>query len=218
MLTAAEARWNILSAIAEGRACTFVKFGDGEFLAMHGHSGETINGDTYGVVIRQALLNALHYLAPRAMVAKWPDHAPHADLRAVYADKHKPTYADYTTLLLQQDNISEMLTFWSEVQRTGRPLTYVAPARMAPVASWLNAKHVIIPDSNAYPIDTQAIPPLGTCIIGAGFAAKPLIHQLHQAMPDLSLLDVGSGLDVLAGTITRVDQPEPSEAMRTFGL
>lgn len=220
MLTAKEARSWILRGLINGYRRTFIKFGDGEFLSINGAGGQSINGDAYTEPVRYALHDALTYFAkqPDTLVGYWPDHAPHAHIRAMHATHLQPQWADYTTLLLQQTNVPLMADFWRQVQRTGRPLTYVAPARMAPVASWLNAKHVVIPDSNAYPIDTQAIPPAGTCIIGAGFAAKPLIHQLHQAMPDLSLLDVGSGLDVLTGTMSRQDQPDPSEAIHTFGL
>jgi hypothetical protein len=220
MLSAAEARAWILRGLRNGYRRTFIKFGDGEFLSINGATGQSINGDIYTEDVRYALHDALSYFARQAdtMMGYWPDHAPHAHIRAMHATHLAPQWCDYTTLLLQEDNVSDMLDFWKEVMRTGRPLTYVAPARMAAVASWLGAKHIVINDANAYPIDPQGIAPAGTCIIGAGFAAKPLIHHLHQALPDLSLLDVGSGFDVLAGVKTRQDQPDPAAAIHTFGL
>ena len=215
-MTAAKARAWILDGLAAGQRRIFVKFGDGEYLAIHGAEGQTINGDTYTEEVRTALHDALLKLAkhPDCMVAKWPTNAPWSHLRMMHADHMEPRWGDYTTLLLQEGNEAEMLAFWKALRTMGT-IDYVAPLRMAPVAAWLGARHILIADSNAYPIDPDGITS-DIVLVSAGFAAKPLIAALADG--NQTLLDVGSGLDILCGHPSRDKQPDPITTRNLFGL
>lgn len=219
-MTAEETRSWILDGLRSGHRRIFVKFGDGEYIAMHGKNKgwHTINGDHYTDEVQSALHNALVKLAkhPDAVIAKWPDSEPWADLRQMHADHLHPRWADYTSLLLQRGNERQMFKFWDAV-RNLCDIDYVAPACMAPMARWLNARHIVIPDDNAHPIDTT--PGEYTAklvIVGAGFAAKPLIAALSDG--DQHLLDVGSGFDILCRGTTRQDQPDEQHIRNIFGL
>ena len=216
MLSAEDTREWILSGIKAQERRIFIKFGDGELLSIHGAQGQTINGDTYTTDNQSALHDALLHFAdhPDAVVAKWPDHAPWSDLRQMHADHLQPRYADYTSLLLQRGNERQMHRWWS-CSRDLCDIDYVAPERMAPVAKWLGARHHVIAESNA---DIDSITPTGNlCILGAGFAAKRLMHRLSTTTT-MHLLDVGSGLDSLAVGTTRQDQPDPDHIRNIFGL
>lgn len=216
MLTAEQTREWILSGIKAGERRIYIKFGDGEYLAIQGAQGETINGDTYTAEQQHAIHDALRYFAtcPDAMVGKWPDHAPWADLRQMHADHLQPRWADYTSILLQRGSERQMHRWWCAI-RDLCDIDYVAPARMAPVAKWLGARHHVVAESNA---NIDDIHPTGNlCILGAGFAAKRLMHRLSTTTT-MHLLDVGSGLDSLAVGTTRQDQPDPSHIRNIFGL
>jgi hypothetical protein len=216
MLSAEDTREWILSGIKAGQRRIFIKFGDGELLAIQGSVGQTMNGDIYTPDQQVALHDALlHFAAhPDAVVAKWPDEAPYAHLREMHADHLQPRYADYTSLLLQRGNERQMHRWWLSI-RDLCDINYVAPERMAPVAKWLGARHHVIAESNA---DIDNINPTGDLvIIGAGFAAKRLMHRLSTTTT-AHLLDVGSGLDSLVVGITRENQPDPSHVRNIFGL
>ena len=219
-MTPQQTRQWILDGIRAGERRIFVKFGDGELLCMHGANKgyHTINGDDYTDESQAYVHEALTKLSKRTdtAIGKWPDHAPHSLLRQFHADHLKPPYVDYTSLLLQEGNEQEMLSFWTSIRDLVQ-IDYVAPARMAPVAQWLRARHVVIPDHNAHPIDTAGITaPL--VIVGAGLAAKPLISTLAEANTSQHLLDVGSGFDILAIGTTRQDQPDAIGVRKLFNL
>lgn len=215
-MNAQEGRQWILDGIYQGVQRIFVKYGDGEYLSLEGSVGQTINGDYYCANVREALREALHTLAahPRCAVARWPDDALYADLRKVHGDPLYPRWADYTTLLLQKGNEAEMLAFWDALRTMGS-IDYVAPLRMAPVAAWLGARHIMIADSNAHPIDTDDVT-ADIVLVSAGFGAKPLIASLSSGTQ--TLLDVGSGLDILVGPPTREGQPDHHTVRNLFGL
>jgi len=217
-MTAEETRLWILKGMRKGERRIFVKFGDGEYISISGSGSgwQTINGDHYTDEVRVALHGALRKLCKRrdTLVGKWPDGEPWANLRQTHADYLEPRWADYTSLLLQKGNERKMLKFWNAVRQLCE-IDYVAPLRMAPVAKWLGARHIIIPDHNAYPIDTTGITaPL--VIVGAGFAGKTLIAALADG--NQHLLDVGSGFDILCIGTTRDKQPNEDNVRNIFNL
>jgi hypothetical protein len=219
-MTPQQTRKWILKGIRNGERRIFTKFGDGELLCIHGANKgwHTINGDDYTDQSQADVHEALTKLCKRTdtAIGKWPDHAPHSKLRRLHADHLRPPYVDYTSLLLQEGNEEEMLSFWSSV-RDLVDIDYVAPARMAPVAQWLRARHIIIADHNAHPIDVAGIT-ASMVVVGAGLAAKPLISTLAEANPSQHLLDVGSGFDILAIGTTRQDQPDAERVRKLFKL
>jgi hypothetical protein len=212
-------RW-IVDGIHSNCRRMFVKFGDAEFLALNRHTGISCSGDVYTADVAVALEKALAYFAacPDCILSKWPDSDPWSKLRKKFADPLNPRYGDIYTMLITKENIHELHAFWTCIKDSEKRIVYIASDLMAPMAAWLGAQHIVIPRTNSFgkldDIDVDA----DICLISGGLAAKPLLHKLAVAHPNMHILDVGSGFDSLCVGFTRTGQPDSTYARTVFKL
>jgi hypothetical protein len=92
---------------------------------------------------------------------------------------------------------------YDAIRNDDRHKLYVAPERLAPVAKWLRAKHIVAPLHNAHQnidqiaekVDVAPMPKV--LLVSAGRGGKILQSHFALTAPDMTQIDIGSGLDML---------------------
>lgn len=229
-----------LIAELDGDPFVHVRFGDGDVFFATG-TGPVLTGD--GEEWCQELSDYL-ILAWRSLAA--PKRLFLGDLRSyAVSDGCELEWDDLLMNLVQlrqepltfvhmealRVGFGRALPFYLRVRNDGRRKCFVGPARLQPVAAMLGCEHIVVPLRTAWRPENH-LPTLlditageyELALFAAGRGGKIMQGWLAIHAPDLTQIDVGSGLDLLIddgvrrGTDLRVDRKAILEQYREVGL
>lgn len=115
--------------------------------------------------------------------------------------------------------------FYNTIAKSKRQKIYVGPERLKSLKDFLKLDNFVeIPLVNAYKVHKKTLNKiLDVCkndsiiLISIGLSSPVLINDILKSFPDVTILDVGSGLDSLAGFNTRgFPQATPEQARIYF--
>lgn len=163
---------------------TFVKRGDGEVACMNGETGGNCDGHPYSKELGDKLKEAYQYLqSVGAHIVDFEDQK------------------NYNVLLHRTDNnLQELSDFYKAIRDSKRPKFLLAPNRLKPIASHLNAWHDLVSEINAFAhfdlvLENIPIYENGIYMFCAGMPAKAWIHEMSKRNPNATYLDCGSAFD-----------------------
>ena len=177
--------------IKEKENFSFIKRGDGEEFCMSGMVGQNCDGHNYSPILGKELKRAYEYFESRE-------------------DCFVPLFQDqnYFNALLHRvgKNNAKVKEFYQAIREDGRKKFFVGPERLKIVAKILKAKHIIIPEKNAFEeygeISAKLKKEIGKdkdviVLFSAGMPAKVLIAECLEKDNGITCLDLGSAFDSL---------------------
>ncbi|HEY1309298.1 MAG TPA: hypothetical protein VGF24_37420 [Vicinamibacterales bacterium] len=223
-----------------GEPFVHVRFGDGDVMFATG-TGSKITGD--GEEWCQELADVL-LLAWRSLAV--PKHLLLGDLRTyavsdgveeqwddLLEELHRQRSAPYTFVHMEALRVGfgHALPFYEAVRSDERSKVFVGPIRLRPISKRLGCDHLSVPLHVAWEFGTVAST-IGSIIgnqyevalFAAGRGGKIMQAQLGMVAPDLTQIDVGSGVDLLIddgvrrGTDMHVSRTKIMEKYRAVGL
>jgi hypothetical protein len=117
---------------------------------------------------------------------------------------------------------------YEAIRNDPRRKIYAAPYRLKPAADWLGAEHVPVPlrvaHEDAHLVVSQVVVQKpDVLLVSAGRGGKLIQSFVGEALPHITQIDIGSGLDMLIpdgvrrGTDGRVDRQKVLAAYRDIG-
>lgn len=117
---------------------------------------------------------------------------------------------------------------YSAIRKDKRHKVYVAPERLKPVADWLGADHLPVPLGTAYEHAPLVMSQLlmmqpAILLLSAGRGGKMIQSYVSAANPNVTQIDIGSGLDMLIpdgvrrGTDAKVNREKVLAEFRELG-
>jgi hypothetical protein len=117
---------------------------------------------------------------------------------------------------------------YNAIRKDTRHKVYIAPERLAPVADWLGADHLPVPLHVAHAQAPLTMSQLlmvqpEVLLLSAGRGGKMIQSYVAAAMPGVTQIDVGSGLDLLIpdgvrrGTDAKVNRQKVLAEYRELG-
>jgi hypothetical protein len=192
----------------------FVKRGDGEEFCMADVVGANCDGHTYSKELGDKLKEAYDYFAKN-------DNC--------YVPLFNDQYFFNTFLHRIDKNNEKVSNFFKAVRDDDRKKIYVAPERLAPVATLLKADHIVVPLKNAFNDYKKILinltektydkeNPDHIILFSSGMMSKALIHELISISPNkLTCIDVGSSFDPLIDQ-TRTLQITKEEMLKLYEI
>lgn len=203
----------------------FTKFGDGEFQCMAMYKGMNCDGDAYTSALSAALMESFIDLCEQSeekvvLLGRW--HKPkevrfYCDLYHQYQSKlpkdrarKEIPFVNYH-LIYNDDQFNantDMYDFVQAVQNSQKNKCLIASKENSRLQKLFRAKeHIHIP-SKCWFEQYDSIAPLvekfitdyseeSIILIAGGLASKVLISKLSKKYPKLTLLDIGSGFDII---------------------
>lgn len=184
----------------------FIRYGDGEIKAIYGHQGQNCDAHTYfpdmgkqlDAVLREQDGSQTYHIGLQ----------PLGDRMFPRFKKRYPNIqwcnADILHNASQAGQIDELIELLST-----RKTMMVGPAHLQLLMEKMD-KHVIVPDKDCWlsfettyqqivsqTEDTEVV------VLSCSMMAEPLIHRIHQAHPDMTLIDAGSLWDPYCGVNSR---------------
>lgn len=185
--------------IKKKEAFSFIKRGDGEEFCMSGMVGENCDHHPYSPELGQKLKDAYAYFATRE-------------------DCFVPLFDDqvyFNSLLHRVDNNnSKVHDFYKAISEDDRNKIYVGPARLSLVAKMLKAKHIVVPEINAFSEYDRILEEIKQSVgddensivmFSAGMMSKSLAHETLVFSHYTTCLDLGSAFDPIVRA-TRTEQ------------
>ena len=203
---------------------TFVKYGDGEILCMIGGSGENCDGHPYseklGKLLEISFVKLLR-LYDDVYLAEWVDNLVKTRESYVNVNGLKPKFADYECFLTLEENLGDkkLHNFYKLINNSKRKKIFVGPKKLKNVVGMLNIDNFIeVPLLDAfseYDKVFNEIVKLGVdndniYILCCSMMSCLICSDLKEINSQITLLDVGSGLDPIFSEKTRPKQP-PAE-------
>jgi hypothetical protein len=193
---------------------SFIKRGDGEEFCMSGMVGTNCDGHEYSPELGKELKDSFDFFATQenCFVPLFDDQ-------------------NYFNVLLHRigKNNAKVKGFYQAIREDERKKFFVGPKRLARVARILKAKHIIIPEKNAFNeyvdivakimeemIPNKQIFSNNIVLFSAGMPAKVLIREVLTVIGmDNTCLDLGSAFDSLISQ-TRTNQLSKGEMLELY--
>jgi hypothetical protein len=209
---------DIIRFIEEKRPFVFAKFGDGEYYATVQTVGGNCDGTPFTPRLKEGVLGAFKYLTqfPNVYIGKWEaDYVP-AFFQSI--TPHPVNWANYNILIAR--NAHEMLTrtvpYFKAIRNSSCHKIYVCNETMVELSRSLLKidDFAVVDPQNWFGMNYDEVlnkvissvkEPSNTIVLtSAGMGAKPLIADIHKRFPTITIIDVGSSLDlVCSGRRTR---------------
>ena len=210
---------------------TFTKLGDGELYCLRGDNGGNCDGHPY----TQKLSDKLYYFVesiPRYnnfYVAKWEEESQITQYRDMLLRNMNvsPVDVEYNCILPQTYNLDNdyLYNFYKAIKENKRRKIYLCPERLNGAKKFLNVDVILnVPVVNAFNIYDVLVDQLKNYIkdgdiimYSCGMMSKSLICELLDTNPNITNIDIGSGIDsiILDGN-TRMGQPNPTQSKEYF--
>ena len=197
--------------LAIGQPFSFARYGDGEWLAILGASGQNCDGHLYTPALArelgEAVTSGADYIFASRVTAQIRDQAVRwCKLNGVDRQWHS------TEVFLEASLAGKLKPLVSALRE--RYVGYVGPGHLLDFANdaFGLVGFATIPKVNAYAEiagitrDALGLVDLGadTLLISAGPAANALIHRLYPIIgKQVTMLDMGSVFDPYAGVLSR---------------
>jgi hypothetical protein len=209
---------DILRFIEEKKPFVFAKFGDGEYDAATRTWGTNGDGTLFTPKLQEYVIEAFKYLAqfPNVYIGKW--EVPWVPEFFQKLTPHPVNWENYNIFIAR--NSTEFLTrtmpFYKAIRNSSCQKIYVCNETMVE----LSKKLLKIDDFATihptmwfeygfehalnYVISLIKDPNETIILTSAGMGAKPLIAGVHKKFPNITMLDIGSALDLIcSGRRTR---------------
>lgn len=189
--------------IRSGENFAFVKQGDGEVFCMLGAVGENCDFHPYSKELGDTLTNAytLFNGLDNVYVTKWTDFEIEGD----YVRSKGNVSGE---MFLHNSVSDDKYEFFKTLKESPRKKVYIGPARLREVINFLNVdEYVEVPEINAfsYKFNVEAEDD-AIYLFSAGMPAKGWIAKLILNNPNITCIDIGSGLDPIFVGQTRTRQ------------
>ncbi len=230
----------IVALLAEGDPFTHVRYGDGDvFFATHTGPVLTGDGEEWTPVLQQKLLYAWMQLARAKSLVLLGDLETYAvsdgcepqwrQMLAMFEQMRKGKPTELVHMEALRVGFGWALPIYRALRNDPRSKVYVCPQRLEPIASCLGAWHFEIPlhtahaDAAGYAaLLLEAEPEV--VLFSAGRGGKIMQGYVAAEAPDVTQIDVGSGLDLLIpdgvrrGTDLGIDRERIVRLYREAGL
>jgi hypothetical protein len=198
---------------------TFVKMGDAELLCMNGRDGITCDKHPYSRSLQAALIEAFKilYHRPNVYVGRWQE--TWQELADPFGFPQH--WCEFNLIIPKTTNATpEVLEFYRAIKESPLKKLFVAPAVNKTAVEMLGAKHITIPEINlwaSYPLIAAMVEreDFDILLTSAGMPAKVLMADTIMKR-EVTMIDIGSGLDPVCGRNTRDGQLPPDEARNFF--
>ncbi len=209
---------------------TFVKYGDGELLCMIGVDGKNCDDHPYSLELKKLLeisfVKLLRFYDD-VFLADWEDNLVKTRSSYLNVNNLSPKFADYDSFLTIKENINDekLLNFYKLLKQSDRKKILVGPKKLEPVIEMLNINHFVeVPIKNAFSeyknisslINDIGVQDDSIYILCCSMMSCLICSDLKEKNTNITILDVGSGLDPIFSIKTRPNQPDESECFRYF--
>lgn len=198
------------------------RWGDGEWAAVLGREGATVDGQSYTAALRADLTGVLldrpgYWLGMQGFAVRRMG----AEITAWLAARQLTFDWIDADLFARASLAGTLQPFVKALQ--GREVVLVGPARLTTIALFSFAHHVIIPDRECHAMADRIYADILCAIQGrqypivllsAGPTANILIHRLWITNPFLTLIDCGSLWEPYVGLATRTYHARVLERVR----
>jgi hypothetical protein len=202
--------------LRQGEPFAYLRYGDGEWLSILGRTGRNNDGhdffpETLGRELRRSLeygaqlwpRNDRYYMGLNALVLQVP-------IRRYLIENEIAYRAHWVSDNLFALGYRDFSTrrFLEAVKCFAGPKTLAGNRALAPVATGLGCRHVIVPRIDCYlemkrlRQESRFVGP-GLLLCCAGMASECLIARLHRENPHGSYVDCGHIFDALTGNLSR---------------
>jgi len=215
-----------------------VRFGDGDVMFATGVGSKiTGDGEEFSHELQQAMIGAW-FLLMRAQVNLFVGDVESYDVSDGVEDEWNVLRragewvrgAPLQTVHIEALRCSRPYAplAYAAIRKDKRRKVYVGPERHAPLADWLGAIHLAIPLRVFYQEASLAMSQMlmlqpEVLLLAAGRGGKLLQSYVANAMPMITQIDIGSGLDLLIpdgvrrGTDARVNRQKVLAEYRELG-
>ena len=203
---------NIVKFIEENTPFIFAKFGDGEYYASIKTSGGNCDGTPYTQKLGDGIIESFKYLSQfsNVYIGKWNDFKGVAD----YFQSLTQTPVNWETynILISRSRdefLNRALPYYRAIRNAKQHKIYVCNERMVDLSKILLQidDHVVVDPVNWFERNYDEIlknviqmikEPENTILLtSAGMGAKVLIADIHKRFPTITVLDIGSALDLV---------------------
>jgi len=205
---------NIVKFINENIPFTFVKFGDGEYLACNKRKGCNCDYTPYTDTLGNRLIESYKYLSSlsNCFIGKWETKI----INSYFESLGIPNWVDYCSVIFGNNiPFNNVLPILKTIRNAKQQKIYVCNSSIAEKSKKIfNIDTIIdVHQSNWFEenynstlqsiidsiIDKNSI----IIMTSAGMGAKPLIYDLNKLYPNAILIDIGSAFDILSNKATR---------------
>ena len=209
---------------------TFVKYGDGEIICMIGGKGENCDHHPYSEKLAKELEISFVKLLKfydDVYLAEWIDNLVKTRESYINVNGLKPKFADYECFLTLKENLSDkkLLNFYTLIKNTKRKKIFVGPKKLKKVTTMLEIDNFVeVPIINAFSDYERVMNELvqigvdndNIYILCCSMMSCLICSDLKEMNKEITLLDIGSGLDPIFGERTRPKQPSEEECVKYF--
>ena len=139
----------------------------------------------------------------------------------------EPKFADYECFLTLKENLSDkkLLNFYTLIKNTKRKKIFVGPKKLKKVTRMLEIDNFVeVPIINAFSDYERVMNELvqigvdknNIYILCCSMMSCLICSDLKEMNKEITLLDIGSGLDPIFGERTRPKQPSEEECVKYF--
>ena len=211
---------DIIRFIEEKKPFVFAKFGDGEYYATIQTCGGNCDGTPFTPDLKSGVVDSFKYLSqfPNVYIGKWVGSDVGVADYFQSLVPHKVNWENYNVLIARNANefITRVLPYFKAIRKSSCQKIYVCNETMVE----LSKKLLKIDDfATIHPtmwfqygfehalnhvISLVKNPSETIILTSAGMGAKPLIAGIHKRFPSITIIDVGSSLDLIcSGRRTR---------------
>ncbi len=209
---------------------TFVKYGDGELLCMIGGKGENCDHHPYsqklGKLLEISFVKLLK-LYDDVYLAEWVDNLVKTRESYIHVNGLKPKFADYECFLTLEENLNDkkLFNFLKLIKNSKRKKIFVGPKKLREATQMLNIDHYVeVPIVNAFSdyenvfdkIMKYGVDDNNVYILCCSMMSCLICSDLKEINKNITLLDVGSGLDPIFGEKTRPKQPSQNACIKYY--
>lgn len=215
-----------------------VRFGDGDVMFATGVGSKiTGDGEEWSHELQQKMISAWFMLARAKVNLLVGDVESYdvsdgieAEWRVLLQAGNWMRGADIETVHIEALRCSRPYAplAYNAIRKDKRHKVYVAPERLAPVADWLGADILPVPLHVAHEQASLLMSQLlmvqpEVLLLSAGRGGKLIQSYVAMAMPTVTQIDIGSGLDLLIpdgvrrGTDAKVNRPKVLAEYRELG-
>lgn len=210
---------------------TFTKLGDGELLCMMNPVGENCDMHPYTPELADKLYYFVESIAKHnnLYVAKWEEKSYITDYRDKLLENLGiiPNDVEYNCILPQTYNLDNeyLYNFYKAIKENKKRKIYLCPDRLNDAKNFLNIDVIInIPLLNSFSVYDVLVEQLkkyikdGDIILySCGMMSKSLICELLDTNPNITNIDLGSGMDsIILNGNSRLGQPTPDQSKKYF--
>lgn len=207
---------HITSCVLTNTPVSFSKYGDGEYLCMHGSKSQNCDNDRYTDKLRHFLIYSLKYVTEEtnnSFIGLWPNEETKEYYQSLVSKPIK--WADYHTIIITNEDIKEntealrnKIELYKSIKNSPLKKIIICNKFLVRAEKLLNLTGTIhIPLCNWFDDHIESL--IGNLtdnvlnhepfilITCCGMSAKVIISEVSKRFPHGIFLDFGSALDLI---------------------